>query len=192
MAKPTVKKRNYVNNEHFLQAMVAYKKAVREAEDSGEELPRIPNYIGLCFHDIATRLSYSHNFINYPYREDMVADGLENAVVAVHNFDPEKSSNPFGYFTQVIYFAFIRRIHKEKKQLYVRHKVLENSILMDTFIDSGKSADTDAVSFEGLLTNDYMVGFVERYEASMEKKKKPKVAKSGIENFVEEDPEGDE
>ena len=180
------KKRNYVNNEQFLEAMIAYKKALREAEDSGEEPPRIPNYIGECLYQIATRLAYKPNFINYTYREDMIADGLENAIMCINNFDPEKSSNPFAYFTQVIWFAFIRRIHKEKKQTYIRHKVMENSLLTDTVFEHGVDSDFNSSSIRE-LSNDRMNDFVEKYEANMESKKKPAAKKKGLEKFMGDD-----
>lgn len=183
---PKTRKRNYVNNAEFLEAMIKYKKAIREAEDSGDELPRIPDYIGECLYQIANRLAYKPNFINYTYRDDMIADGLENAIICVNNFDPEKSSNPFAYFTQVIWFAFIRRIHKEKKQTYIRHKVLENSIISDTVFEHGENSDFGASSLKE-LSNDYMNDFVEKYEASMDSKKKTSSKKKGLENFMGED-----
>lgn len=182
MALTPRKKRNYVNNAEFLEAMITYKKAIREAEDSGEEAPRIPNYIGECLYQIANRLAYKPNFINYTYRDEMIADGLENAIMCVNNFDPEKSNNPFAYFTQVIWYAFIRRIHKEKKQTYIRHKVLENSVLTDSIVERGDHSDSGGAAFVD-LNNDYMNDFVEKYEASMESKKKPAKKKKGLENF---------
>ena len=185
MALTTKKKRNYVNNSEFLAAMIKYKKALSEAEDGGEELPRIPNYIGVCLYDIANRLAYRPNFINYTYRDDMVADGLENAIICINNFDPEKSSNPFAYFTQVIWFAFIRRIQKEKKQTYVRHKVLENAMLTDTVFEHGEQSDFGSSSMKE-LSNDYINDFVEKYEASMENKKKTIKKKKGLEVFYDE------
>ncbi len=186
MTLSTNKKRNYVNNAEFLSAMIKYKKAVREAEDSGEEPPRIPNYIGECLYQIANRLAYKPNFINYTYRDDMIADGLENAIMCINNFDPEKSSNPFAYFTQVIWFAFLRRIHKEKKQTYIRHKVMENSVLTDTLFERGTDSDFGSSSIRE-MTNDRMNDFVEKYEASMESKKKPAAKKKGIEKFIGEE-----
>ena len=178
------KKRNYVNNVEFLEAMIKYKKAVREAEDSGEEPPRILNYIGECLYQIANRLAYKPNFINYTYRDDMIADGLENAIMCVNNFDPEKSSNPFAYFTQVIWFAFIRRIHKEKKQTYIRHKVMENAMITDTAFERGADSDFNSSSMRE-MSNDRMNDFVEKYEANIESKKKPTVLKKkGLEKFM--------
>jgi DNA-directed RNA polymerase specialized sigma24 family protein len=182
---PKKKPRNYVNNAEFLVAMTAYKKAVREAEDSGDPPPRIPNYIGVCLYDIANRLAYKPNFINYTYRDDMVADGLENAIMCINNFDPAKSSNPFAYFTQVVWFAFIRRIQKEKKQTYIRHKVLENAMLTDTVFEHGENSDFGSSSMKE-LTNDYINDFVEKYEARMETKKKAVKKRKGLEVFYDE------
>ena len=117
----------YVNNKEFLEAIVAYKGRVRRAEESGSDRPRVPNYIGSCFLKIATHLSYKPNFVNYMFREDMICDGIENCLQYIDNFNPEKSSNPFAYFTQIIYYAFLRRIQKEKRQLEIKSKILEKS-----------------------------------------------------------------
>tara|TARA_R100000231_G_scaffold136838_1_gene112529 strand:- start:640 stop:1182 length:543 start_codon:yes stop_codon:yes gene_type:complete len=125
MAK--AKKEHYVDNEKFFQAMCEWKKEVIEADDLGESRPPVSEYIGECFMKIAEHLSYKPNFINYEYREEMIGDGIENCLMYAHNFDPEKSKNPFSYFTQMIYYAFLRRIQKEKKQMYVKYKVAEQS-----------------------------------------------------------------
>ena len=117
----------YVNNREFLEAIVAYKGRVRSAEESNSDKPRVPNYIGDCFLKIATHLSYKPNFVNYMFREDMICDGIENCLQYIDNFNPEKSSNPFAYFTQIIYYAFLRRIQKEKRQLEIKSKILEKS-----------------------------------------------------------------
>jgi DNA-directed RNA polymerase specialized sigma24 family protein len=165
------KKKNYVNNAEFYEAMVVYKRDCREAEESGDDAPKIPNYIGECIYQIANRLSYKPNFVNYSYRDDMIADGLENAIMAINNFDPEKSKNPFAYFTQIIYYAFLRRIQKEKKQLYVKHKVIENSMINDTLVERGADGGTAGGAAYVDLDNEYMADFVESYEESMRKKK---------------------
>ena len=117
----------YVNNKEFLEALVAYKFRVNRAKDSGDSRPIVPNYIGECFLKIATHLSYKPNFVNYMFREDMICDGIENCLQYIDNFNPEKSSNPFAYFTQIIYYAFLRRIQKEKRQLEIKSKILEKS-----------------------------------------------------------------
>jgi hypothetical protein len=116
---------HYVNNKDFLHAMIAWRETVDEAVDSGETPPPVTNYIGECFLKIATHLSYKPNFINYTYREEMICDGIENCLQYIKNFNPEKSNNPFAYFTQIIYYAFLRRINKEKKQSHVKNKMLE-------------------------------------------------------------------
>ena len=126
---PRTRKRSehYVNNKEFLNAIVIYRNQCKRAEEAGEDRPRITNYLGECFLKIATHLSYKPNFVNYMFREDMISDGIENCVQYIHNFDPEKSKNPFAYFTQIIYYAFLRRIQKEKKQLEIKQKILDHS-----------------------------------------------------------------
>ena len=121
------KTENYVNNRDFLDALMVYRKEIALAEQEGKPKPRVPPYIGECFLKIATHLSYKPNFVNYMFREDMICDGIENCLQYIHNFDPSKSTNPFAYFTQIIYFAFLRRISKEKKQLEIKAKILEKS-----------------------------------------------------------------
>jgi hypothetical protein len=118
---------HYVNNKEFLEAIVEYKIKVKRAEENGDPKPRITNYLGECFLKIATHLSYKPNFVNYMFREDMICDGIENCVQYIENFNPEKSSNPFAYFTQIIYYAFLRRIQKEKRQLEIKNKILIRS-----------------------------------------------------------------
>merc|ERR1711991_492862 len=99
----------------------------KQAKKDGKPQPPITNYIGECFLKIANHLSYRPNFINYTYREEMISDGIENCLQYVHNFNPEKSDNPFAYFTQIIYYAFLRRIQKEKKQLEIKTKIIEKT-----------------------------------------------------------------
>ena len=117
----------YVNNKDFLEAITVFKNKVKAAEEAGQQRPRIPHYIGDCFLKIATHLSYKPNFVNYTFREDMISDGVENCVQYINNFDPEKSKNPFAYFTQIIYYAFLRRIQKEKRQNDIKQKILEKT-----------------------------------------------------------------
>ena len=131
MATDKQKKPHYVNNKEFLQAMSDWKATVLEAEANDESRPQVTNYIGECFLKIANHLSYRPNFINYTYREEMISDGIENCLQYIDNFDPEKSKNPFAYFTQIIYFAFVRRITREKKQSKIKDKLLKSSNLED-------------------------------------------------------------
>ena len=117
---------HYVDNKKFLQALIDYRQSVVDAATEGKEPPIVSNYIGECFIKIATHLSYKSNFINYTFKDDMISDGIENCLTAVVKFDPSKGSNPFAYYTQIIYFAFIRRIQKEKKQQATKYKLIEN------------------------------------------------------------------
>ena len=117
----------YVNNKELLEAMTSYRERVIYAKEHDKPKPRVSNYVGDCFLKIATHLSYKPNFVNYPFREDMICDGIENCLQYIDNFDPEKSKNPFAYCTQIIYYAFLRRIQKEKKQLEIKQKILDHS-----------------------------------------------------------------
>ena len=124
---PRKKSEHYVNNKELLEALIVYREKVAIAKEKDLPKPRITNYLGSCFLKIATHLSYKPNFVNYMFRDDMISDGIENCVQYIHNFDPEKSRNPFAYFTQIIHYAFLRRIQKEKKQLDIKTKIIERS-----------------------------------------------------------------
>ena len=124
---PKKKSEHYVNNKELLEALIVYRAKVAVAKEKDLPKPRITNYLGECFLKIATHLSYKPNFVNYMFRDDMISDGIENCVQYIHNFDPEKSRNPFAYFTQIIHYAFLRRIQKEKKQLDIKTKIIERS-----------------------------------------------------------------
>jgi hypothetical protein len=138
---------HYVNNKEFLYAIVAYKQDIKDAEEAGLPKPVIPRYIGECFLKIATHLSYKPNFVNYMFKDDMVCDGIENCVQYINNFNPEKSTNPFAYFTQIIHYAFLRRIQKEKKQLEIRQKIIERSGFDEVFVadESGKTSEYNQI-----------------------------------------------
>lgn len=126
---------HYVNNQDFLNALIEYRRNVELAQQRGDPKPQITNYLGECFLKIATHLSFKPNFVNYIFKEDMISDGIENCVQYIHNFDPEKSQNPFAYFTQIIHYAFLRRIQKEKKQLEIKNKILERTGFDEVFTD---------------------------------------------------------
>ena len=121
------KSEHYVNNKQLLEALIVYRGKVAHAKENDLPKPRITNYLGECFLKIATHLSYKPNFVNYMFKDDMVCDGIENCVQYINNFNPEKSKNPFAYFTQIIHYAFLRRIQKEKKQLEIKTKIIERS-----------------------------------------------------------------
>mgnify|MGYP000397701027 CR=1 FL=1 len=138
---PKKKPEHYVNNKEFLEALIEYRESVDLAASRDEPKPRITNYIGSCFLKIATHLSYKPNFVNYMFKDDMICDGIENCVRYIHNFSPEKSKNPFAYFTQIIYFAFLRRISMEKKQLEIKNKILEKSNFDEVFDSNDLDSD---------------------------------------------------
>ena len=177
------KKQHYVDNEKFLVVMGDYREKYLQAKDNDTELPIIPDYAGECFLKIAERLSHRPNFINYAFREEMVSDGIENSVMYASNFNPEKSTNPFAYFTQIIYFAFLRRIEKEKKQLYIKYKTMEEYSSLEDHVDMGEmgQSETQAVSSGASpLTVDKRASiqeFIFAFEEKKRKKKKPKPAK---------------
>ncbi|AGG54158.1 late sigma transcription factor [Synechococcus phage S-SSM4] len=133
------KKEHYLNNKEFLAELEKYRAKVQRAKEAGQPKPRVNNYIGGCFLKIATHLSYRPNFINYMYKDDMVCDGIENCIQYIDNFDPAKSKNPFAYFTQIVYFAFLRRIAKEKRQMEIRDKIIEKSGATEVFSVDGEN-----------------------------------------------------
>jgi hypothetical protein len=141
------RKNNFIDNKEFYAAMKAYITEIETAKEQGLPKPRIPRYIGKCFLDIAEHLSTRPNFSNYMYRQDMVMDAVENCVVCCNRFDPTKSSNPFSYFTQVCWYAFIRRIGKEKKQIEICDKLISKSGFEEFFVgDSlGSSSDYNSI-----------------------------------------------
>ena len=127
---------HYVNNKEFLAALIKYREDIEIAQIQGKPKPRITNYLGECFLKIATHLSFKPNFVNYMFKDDMICDGIENCVQYIHNFNPQKSQNPFAYFTQIIHYAFLRRIQKEKKQLEIKNKILEKTGFDQVFDDN--------------------------------------------------------
>ena len=139
--------KHYVNNKQFLEAITEWKEKVKDAESLGEEAPPVTDYIGECFLKIATHLSYKPNFVNYMFKDDMICDGIENCVQYINNFDPDKSKNPFAYFTQIIHYAFLRRIQKEKKQLEIKQKIIERSGFDEvmTADQEGKSSEYNSI-----------------------------------------------
>lgn len=133
----------YINKDRLYAEFVKHKKRTEEARKAGKEDPRLPDYIGKCFIDLADGLGRRDNFSKYSYLDEMKADGIENCIMAANNFDPERSEqNPFGYFSKIIWWAFLRRIDKEKKQNYIKYKSMQNLI-----VDGGMLlGDGEAVS----------------------------------------------
>ena len=173
-------KNHYINNKDFLKEMTAYRTAIRKAKRQGNPKPQIPRYVAECFMKIAENLSHKPNFLSYTFRDEMVADAIENCVMYVDNFDPAKSSNPFAYFTQITYYAFLRRIQKEKKQLYVKYKSTETAGILDEF-ELNENEDGTFRQFE-LYEN--ISEFISNYENA---RKAKKAKRAGLEKFVDED-----
>jgi len=175
------KTKHYVNNADFLQALIEYKQACEIAKKENREEPIVPNYIGECFLKIAEHLSRKPNFISYSFREEMICDGIENCIMYFRNFDPTKSNNPFAYFTQIIYFAFLRRIQKEKKQLYVKYKATEQFGILD----EGEMFEDSEGNMKQFVLYDNISEFIQTFEEKRKAKKKTKA--KGLEKFIEED-----
>lgn len=178
---------HYVDNKKLYTEMVKYTNEYQRAKEEGREPPRASNYIGECIWLIANKLSTNRNFVGYSYREEMIGDAIENCLKYLHNFDPDKSKNPFAYFTQIMYYAFLRRIEKEKKQTYIKYKAMENSIAMN---ESVQMAPDDQSHFNAfVVTMDYekLASMSEKFETKQQAKKA--VRKSGIEKFIGDDNE---
>ena len=169
---------HYVNNADFLEAMKEWKGKCKEAEELGDPQPPVTNYIGECFLKIANHLSYRPNFINYTYRDEMISDGIENCLQYCGNFNPEKSKNPFAYFTQIIYYAFLRRIQKEKKQTHIKNKMIEKQQYETYTTNEGDDTVYDVRGFDP----DIMLPDEDVYKV---KKKEKITTPEGLETFME-------
>jgi hypothetical protein len=176
----TKKTKHYINNSDFLAALIEYQKQCDIAKKEKKNDPPIPNYLGECFLKIAEHLSRKPNFISYSFRDEMIADGIENCLMYFRNFDPVKSNNPFAYFTQIIYYAFLRRIQKEKKQLYVKYKATEQIGILDEF-EMFEDADGHQKQFQ---LYDNISEFIQTFEENKRKKKENKT--KGLEKFIDD------
>lgn len=139
-------KPHYVNNRDFSEAVMDYAISVRKANQKNQTIPTVTDYIAKCFIRIAEGLSHRPNFVRYTYREEMVMDAVENCLRAINNYNIETATrtgkpNAFSYFTQICYFAFIRRITKEKKQQDIKFKFIEKMGIED-FVQMGMDNDT--------------------------------------------------
>ena len=180
------KKQNqhYVNNKEFTEAVAEHNEAVKLAESKGKTPPKMSNYIGECIYKIATRLSTRPNFINYTYRDEMICDAIENCIQYIGNFNREKSNNAFAYVTQICYYAFLRRIQKEKKQVFIKQQVLsETGISEAAFdtIDGTVSPDMVNSNVEWMQENYNPVNYEPRKSKKTTKKKK----ETNLEKFTE-------
>jgi hypothetical protein len=173
---------HYVNNADFLAAIILYRDAVQKAKEEGKEKPIVSNYIGECILKIATHLSYKPNFINYSYRDDMILDGVENCIQYIDNFNPDKSKNPFAYFTQIIYYAFLRRIAKEKKQSYIKGKLIQDMPFEAFELQEGDDGDYHNAYLDFMQNNHtFDDTFMER------KKEKRKKKQVNLDDFIGDD-----
>lgn len=164
--------KHYVNNKAFYEAIVEYKALCKQyKEERRNSKPQIPKYIGECLYLIATKYATKPNFVNYMFIEDMISDALENCIaIGVDNFDPDRTKNPFAYFTQIIHFAFIRRILKEKKELYIKYKMMQNLRInggLNTTQENDELKEVDS----SFLDTDYMNNLVVQYEETIKQKK---------------------
>ena len=179
--KKAKEKPHYVDNKKFLEAMIEHRDKCEKAEKQNKKKPEVTNYIGECFLKIANHLSYRPNFINYTFRDDMISDGIENCLQYVNNFNPEKSKNPFSYFTQIIYYAFIRRIQKEKKQTHVKHKMIEKA-MVPTFDQNPLDQTNYGNTYMDYLTKNMLPTDGDVYKT----KSKKTETKKNLENFMKE------
>jgi|TARA_R110000868_G_scaffold270614_3_gene530033 hypothetical protein len=170
--------KHYIDNVKFCQSMTEWKKLVHIAEQCGEKRPPVTDYIAESFLKIAEHLSHRPNFINYQFRDDMIGDGIENCLLYAHNFDPAKSSNPFSYFTQIIYYAFLRRIEKEKKQAFIKYKCLQLNDL-DGKVVNWLKQDGEASSYGEFLQKHFALteNDIEKLEPKDKKKRKQRKRK---------------
>ena len=185
------KKNHYVDNEKFLADIKEYKKKCKIAEKEGKEKPMLSEYIGKCIYLIAENLAHKPRFMNYSYVDEMKSDAIENCLMYFDNFDSDKYINPFAYFTQIIYYAFHRRINKEEKNRYIVYKKFQESVL-DSCV-SDLMLDNDGNHMIPTTMYDNINDFIDRFEKREEDKRaKRKEKKEGLERFVGEEDEGRE
>jgi hypothetical protein len=184
-------KKHYVDNEKFLAEIVEYKKQCKIAATEGKEKPRLSEYIGSCIFLITENFARKPRFMNYSFIDEMKSDAIENCLMYFDNFDSDKYSNPFAYFTQIIYYAFHRRIAKEEKNRYIMYKKFQESVL-DT-ADASLMVDIDDNHVMNHQMYDNLNEFIKNFETrELAKKEKRKQAKQGLENFVGDENEGRE
>ena len=167
--KPIV---NYVDNAKFYEEISVYHYAHKEAKANGTELPRISNYLGHCIKEIATNLAKRPNFSGYSYVDEMISDAIENCLMYLYSFNPEKSTNPFSYYTQACYFAFLRRIDFEKKQSYIKYKAIENSAIMNNLVDISSDDKIHYQEYLSVMDMDKLASLNEKYGPKPRKKSK--------------------
>jgi hypothetical protein len=173
--------RHYVNNKQLHAEMLAYHEKLAEAEKNGTDKPIPSKYIGECIMFIARRYATKFRFVNYPFRDEMELDGIENCVLyGIDNFNPHKYNNPFAYFTQIIDHAFIRRIKKEKKYLYTKIRQIQNHDLSEQLVNNNYNPSVKE-------NTDNMNAYVRDFEDSLRKEKEKKQKSKGLEKFYDDE-----
>lgn len=150
---------NYVNNKDFYEAMVKYRQSVKNAEAAGKQKPRVPEYVGRCILQISERLSLKYQFRRYSYRDELIGDGVTACIRYIDNFDPDRYKNPFAYFTQITFNAFINRLNKEQTHQYVKARMM-------------KESSTDPGLQDEITDSDPMNGVIDAFENRMAARKK--------------------
>ena len=168
--------RNYINNKTLYASMIEHRNMLEESISKGKNKPQVSNYIGQSILLICNNLAKKPNFSGYTYKQEMISDGIIDCIAAVDNFNPEKTNNPFAYFTQIAWNAFLRRIAKEKKQTYIKHKNFENSFLMNELWEGESNMQ--------MISNEYSAEVVKSYEDKLTKTKKY-IKLTGVEKFQE-------
>jgi hypothetical protein len=197
MARTKQKSIHYVNNAEFSQAVVDYVTEVRIAKKNKVQLPIVPDYIASCFLRIAEGLSHKSNFIRYTYREEMVMDAVENCLKAIENYNLEAATrtgkpNAFAYFTQITWYAFLRRIAKEKKQQDIKMKYLSKSGIenfIDNELDAGGMSDTVVEAFVDTLRDRiekvrYVDDELKKFASEEKRKRRSKQVDSDLSEFM--------
>jgi len=183
------KTNHYINNEKLLEEMIAYKALLKKFKENETAVkPQVSEYIGSAILKIAERLASRPNFSGYSYKDEMIGDGIENCIMYLDNFNPEISKNPFAYLTQIIYFAFIRRIQKEKKQAYTKMKIFEQAditgVIKDHIVKKHNISHDNAYA-EYFKLNALDLDYFGSKEKKPKEKKKSKTVKSSLEDIME-------
>lgn len=163
---------NYIDKDKLYQAFVKHKAKLTKARAEGKDDPALPNEVGMAIYQIAEGIARRPNFSGYSYIDEMILDGLENGLKAANNFDPDRGEkNPFGYFSKIIWWAFLRRIAKEQEENYVKYKLMEQMMISgQLYVADGQSIDSGVMD---KIINDF------------ESKQKPKVKKASKKKGVE-------
>lgn len=182
------KSRHYVDGVAFYNALKERRVAVTAALAAGNEKPRVSEFIGKCIMNISQNLSRKYQFANYPFRDEMVADAIVHCLRYIDSFDPEKSTNPFSYYTQTAYYQFLDRIRQERIHTYVKCKATMNSVVMSELASADDNASELAEhihdNFE--FDNDFMEKYIDDFELKLAKSKQKAAKKKGLE-LLEED-----